>query len=269
MYKLNKRYKMTAPKGTITPTGVREIFSLIYAQNVQDGDWAKRNPDWEGTRYLPTLPDNWAWVWVVQKGETYRGKFPKRVAQYYKKVHNLKAPDAFIEQIGNIARAHSEELSVYYFDFTRDFDWEEGDFGDDGSCFWGGNAAALDMLYANGAQAIRFYNNYGHGIARAWLVPMEAEGITFIFNGYGFPGNPTLTVAQAFARFTELRYQQVALTNNGSDDDTLWINSGIGYVIGKAKRIEEIHHYDFGWYDPEENYPPVVAAINDKTAPGK
>jgi len=267
MYKLNKRYKMKAPKGTITATGVREIFRLIYDQNVLEGEWAKLNPDCEGGRYLHTLPPDWAWVWVVQKSDSYRGKFPKRGAQYYKKVHNLKAPDSFIEEIGNIARAHSEEISVYHFDFVDRFDWQDGDFGDDGSCFWGSNATARDMLHDNGAHAIRFFNKKGRGIARAWVVPLEKEGVYFLFNGYGFPGNPTLTIAQAFARFTELRYQSVVLTNNGSEDDTLWINGGSGYFIGKATRIQELFHYDFGWHDPDEYAPIVSDTTETKPAP--
>ncbi|MEO0564448.1 MAG: hypothetical protein AAF125_20255 [Chloroflexota bacterium] len=251
MYKLHHRYRMAAPTGTISPSGVREIYSLIYQQNLLEGDWKKKNPDYDGNQYLPSLPDEWDWVWVVSDAADYRGKFPKRVSQYYRKVFNLKTPDRFTEAVGNVARAHSEDATEYIFDFTDAFDWEEGSFGDDGSCFWGGNSHARVMLREGGARAVRFYDDKGRGIARAWVYPIEAEGLYIVFNGYGFPGNPTLTIARALARFMERRYKQVVLTNNGEDEGTLWINGGSGYVLGKASRIEDLFHYDLNLPDHE------------------
>jgi hypothetical protein len=249
MYELNKRYTVAAPAGTISPTGVQSVYDVIYAQNLMEDPWKALNPDYEGGRYLPVLPDDWDWVWNVTERKEYTGRFPRRARNYYFKTYKLKCPDKFIEQIGNAAREHSENRTQYSFEFVDRLDWEEGDFGDDGSCFWDDNQGARRMLEDNGAIAVRFYDpdKTDTGIARAWMYPMEAEGIYLLFNGYGFAGNPTLTIARVVSRFLGRRYKGIALTNNGYDEGTLWINGGWGYVIGRQSALSGLDHYDFRW----------------------
>lgn len=257
MFKLNYRYQMTAPQGTITQTGVSAIYQLMYAQDLTTDDWAALNPAWNVSKYLPGLPDDWDWRWSVSTGD-YRGKFPKRLSQYYYKAFGLKAPEGFLVQVGNIARAHSEDRSAYYFDFTDSFDWHAGDFGDDGSCFWGGggNSYARVMLRDNGARAIRFYSSAdpaAAGVARAWIAPLEAEGLYIVFNGYGFPGYATLAIARVFAQFMERSYRRLNLVNIGDTSGTLWINSGMGYVVGHSAAIAEMDFYDLHWPEDDED----------------
>lgn len=241
---LNTRFTITTPAGTISDTGMREIVRLIGAQNLKTEGWKSINPD--ATRAsLPPLPETWEWVWVVNRGE-YAGTMAKRVRNYYRREHGIRCPDGFIEDVGNIARLHSSYNSTYTFEFVDTFNWRSGDFGDQGSCFWGSNSGAREMLKENGALAIRFYED-GKGIARAWVVELQTS-LFVVFNGYGFV-QPTLTITRVLAQHLSATYKRIPLTNNGYDGGTLWINGGIGYLVGSVEALETIDAYDFEWYD--------------------
>src|SRR5688572_6324743 len=194
------RYSVTFPQGEISPSGSNQILDYIYAQSLQTEAWKTLNPEAKAT-FLPVLPDDWQWTWIVQRGE-YVGTLPKRIRSFYFKQHGIKCPDSFIEQIGNLARQHSDSQSYYTFEIVDQFDWEAGDFGDSGSCYWGGNAGARIMLNDNGGMAVCFFTDSGHGYARAWFVEIDTD-LFIIFNGYGFGRgiNATLTIARVLASF--------------------------------------------------------------------
>lgn len=125
-----------------------------------------------------------------------------------------------------------------------------GDFGDGGSCYWGGRDDARAMLADNGAWAIRFYDAADKGYARAWVYQADAD-LLIVWNGYGKPfANPTLTIARIVAAHFNRSYKKIDLSNNGTDTGTLYINSGIGYAIADADELERTHDFDFEWDDP-------------------
>lgn len=250
---LGKRYQYEPMSGTITLAGMSEVQRLISAQRVREGQWKVLNPDFQGYA-LPDLPPTWEWKWLVLLGE-WRGAFPKRIANYYFKAFGLKCLDTFIAEIGSVARRHSNESQVYEFEVVQEYDWRRGQFGDGGSCYWGSNAGAREMLRDNNAYAIRFYEEPGSqiGMARAWLVELR-NGMFIIFNGYGIEGDPTLVIARIFSQFIGLSYRKIHLTNQHDTSGTLWIDGrGEGYLIGTESRIATVHSYDLGWTDYEIN----------------
>jgi hypothetical protein len=240
-FSLYTRYTVTAPKGTISERGIEEVTKFIQAQRLSSDEWREANPNIPYT-YLYSLPVDWDWTWVVQKGE-YAGTLPKRISKYYFKVYNIKCPESFLSQIGNIARAHSEDNLQYEFDFVDKFDWESGDFGDSHSCFWGSKEEARDILHENGALAVRFYKD-GAGSARAWLY--KSEEFLLVFNGYGYL---TLHIARVLSLHFNVSYKKIRLTNYNRDDGTLWINGGTGYLVGTLENIESMDEFDLEWGD--------------------
>lgn len=247
MIELYKRYTHTNQPGTISNEGIIKINNFIARQWLKAEDWQKLNPE-TSLYYLPQLPIDWSYVWLIKEGE-YRGTFPKRVRSYYHKAHGLKCLDSFITELGNLARRYSESTSAYHFEFVNRFDWRDGDFGDSGSCFWHQNAGALDMLTDNGAWAIRFYDDNGKGFGRALVVMIESD-LYVVFNGYGFYSDDTFIIARVIAQFSGLTFKRIDLMNNGMDNGTLWINgSGIGYIVGKPETVAGYSDYDFGWED--------------------
>lgn len=248
----------TMPDGTISNSGIAEIVALMRAQSVKGNSdvsdmWKSLNPNYAGY-YLPDLPDNWIWTWIVQRGE-YAGTFPKRVAKFLWKKANLHCPESFLSELGNIARRHSSEARTYYIDFAGSIDWQDGDFGDEGSCYWGDNEAAQGILEENGAFAIRFYSDdtFENGIGRAWIY--ERRNNFVLWNGYGVEDrDATLNIARIFAAYLGKSYSRVHLTNNGSEGGTVYINGGRGYLIGEASEIEAINYVDLKLGDPEYGY---------------
>lgn len=247
-FELHTQYTITLPAGELSDAGVRAVMQSITAVNfnAENSEWRALNPNWANP-YLPQLADSWQWAWVVQKGE-YAGTLPKRIRNYYFKAHGIKCPDSFIQEIGNIARQHTNSNTVYRFEIVDEFDWQAGDFGDYGSCYWGGNAGARIMLKDNGGMAICFMTDSGTGYARAWLVEID-DNLFVIFNGYGFERGvyATLTITRVFATFMALTYKKIHLDN--SYGSTLYINSGAGYIIGTPESIEGIDEWDFEWHD--------------------
>lgn len=235
------KFTVAFPEGEISAEGQHEISQYIAQQDMLSGEWKRLNPNFQGS-YLPALPNDWLWVWLIQRGE-YAGTMPKRVSSYYWKKHGVKCPEQFLAQLGNIARAHSDESRTYHFEFVSRINWEAGDFGDDGSCFWGGHAGAKVMIEENGGMAIRFYDDAGDGYARAWVVEIEVDFL-IVFNGYGLT---TLQIARVLAQFMGLSYQLIHLTNHPGHE--LYINSGKGYAVGRSDFISTIEEWNLGWDD--------------------
>ena len=249
MIELNVRYTFEAPKGTISPSGIREINLFINRQRLNEGDWVGLNPSITRT-WLPSLPEDWPYVWLVQTGQ-YRGTFPRRVSNWLYKEYGLKCPDSFVSELGNLARRHTEDNPAYHFEFMNDFsNWREGEFGDGGSCYyWSQNERVWEALASNGAWAVRFYQTDGRGLARAWFVPLPND-FYILFNGYGFVGNSTLIIARVIAAWLGAGYKKITLYNNGHSNGLVWIDDAIGYVIGSEVMISGIGYYDLRWDVP-------------------
>lgn len=239
MFTLYTRYTLTMPEGVISESGVYAIINFLEAQDLTVDAWKDINPTNEKTR-LPNLPNDWQWVWIVQRG-AYAGTMPKRVSKYYHKVHGLTLPQSVLVTLGNIARSHTSEQASYTFEFANKIDWKAGDFGESsGSCWWGSYSGSRVMWDANGGLSIRFYNETGHGFARAWVMEVDTNLYT-VMNGYGLS---TLQITRVFAQFTGLSYKQIHLDNSMST--SLFINGDSGYIVGSIEVISEIEYWDFG-----------------------
>jgi hypothetical protein len=239
--KLYTRYTIDLPQGTIANGGIALIVKLLDAQNLNADEWKAVNPNLN-RRFLPDLPQDWSWEWLVTGKGDYVGTFPKRISKFFWHIHGIKCPQSLIQEIGNIARQHSGTASHYEFEFVDRFDWEAGDYGDKGSCYFGGHSAAREILQDNGALAICFYENE-EGYARAWLAKLS-DARFILFNGYGMPASPTLTIARIFATWLNLNYKKINLVNHGETGGMLYINAGSGYLIGTPEQLESTTFHD-------------------------
>lgn len=247
---LHTKYTFTMPQGTISDEGIRLIKAYIDAQSLYADNWKAVNPTY--TRdYLPLIPQDWQWTWLVAGKGEYVGTFPKRLSKFYFQEHAIKCPTSFVQELGNLARKHSSEQITFTFDFTDTFDWESGDFGDDNSCYFTDRRAALGMLAENDALAIRFYESE-KGIGRAWLARLS-DSRYIVFNGYGIAGDATLKIAQIMATWLGLGYKHISLENYGQTGGTLWINGGNGYLIGTSEQTAAMTNHDLQ-FDCDECY---------------
>lgn len=250
MIEFNKRIKLTTPAGMISIAGIDAIRTFIFHQNLETDEWKAVNPEATFPR-LPSLPEDWNWTWIVQRG-TYAGTMPKRISSYYHKVHSLKCPPAFLTAVGNLARQHSLDNTAYDFEFVDHFDWQAGEFGDHGSCLWGSRETAKDIMLANGCKAVRFYDANGNGQGRAWFYTIQPD-LHVVWGGYGFLADATLTIARVLALHLALTYKRISLTNNEDDGGLVWINAGRGYLIGFPDVLKLYDRYDLGWETNEDH----------------
>jgi hypothetical protein len=210
---------------------------------------------------LGELPKDFEPTWT-----TKRGTLPKRITAHCYKVNKVKLSPEQVSELGNIARRHTSLAETYILDFTRLFDWNAGDFGDSGSCFWGSNSGARLMLVEHGAYAIRAYKwknlapnpakagllEYENvrGFARAWVVKLPDNKLV-VYNGYG-SGITTLDFARILALKYSLSYKKINVTNNGSQSGLMYINSG-SYIVGAWNKIEAIISHDLCMEDIEDS----------------
>jgi hypothetical protein len=253
MFQLHTRYTYTMPQGTISDEGIRLIKRFLDAENLSVDDWKTLNPD-SIRSYLPALPHDWQWSWLVAGKGEYVGTFPKRVSKFYWQESKIKSPQRFLSELGNLARQHSSEQITFSFDFTDSIDWEDGDFGDENSCYWSDHAPARGMLEENNALAIRFYesNESDKGIGRAWIAQLSNKRY-IAFNGYGIQGDATLKIAQIMATWLGLGYKKIELSNYGQTGGMLWINGTHGYLIGTSEQTAAMDSHDLQ-FDCDECY---------------
>lgn len=192
---------------------------------------------------MPSLPDDWEWKpKVSDKEHKYgAGKFAKRVQRYYYQTCNTKIPAKNLEHIGQVAQDNLVLSNLYEFDFTEHIDWDDGDFDDEGSCFWGTNAGAKQMIQDNGL-AIRFFAGK-EGIGRAWIGSNGIDDSIVVFNGYGLE---TLEIAKILANWQGVEYKKIDLYNYGTTDGLLFINSS-NYIVGPNEIIAKVKKVDLEW----------------------
>lgn len=184
-----------------------------------------------GTNGFNYLPDDFNWQFVNR-----HGKITKRIAKLYKlRGYSLNAQ--LLSIIGQIARDYSAKESDITYDLTQEFNWNSGDFGDSGSCFFGGRGQARSMMSDVNSYAFRYYApGTLNGIGRFWIIPLTDETVSII-NIYGKWN--LIKGARILAELLETDYKKLdSLECGGSDSGMLWINnSGASYIVGDVSEI--------------------------------
>ena len=228
---LDIKIKLNVPTGIITTEG-RSIID-----------------DWMQGKDLPCLPDWWDYKTQVPGRGEYVGSFCKRVAKYCYQEFKIKLTSNQLGELGSIMSHHTNKNNKYILEYTQDLNWEAGDFGDEGSCFWSCHKSARRTLEEYGAYAIRFYDvkNSNRGIARAWIC--QQKNYYVLFNGYGLE---TSDIARTMAHHLNLSYRCIQLQNNEEKEGFLWINGskekssyhGSGFVIAAESVVHGISEID-------------------------
>jgi polyhydroxyalkanoate synthesis regulator phasin len=246
---------LNTPEGVISETGQNDIEWYLQTKlnglDETTGKWSETKRD-----YHP-LPKEFEWVWT-----TNRGTLPKRITSYYYKNWQVKLSPEIVTELGNRGKLHASKAQTIVMDMTDSIDWQDGQFGDNGSCFWGEKSGAKSMIEKHGF-AVRAYKardaytikegdpivwSHIRGYARAWLAEVR-RNVVVVFNGYG---ESTLNFARLLALKFGCSYKRINLLNNGYDDGVLWINGAVGYLIGEHSKIEGFSKHDLGWPDIED-----------------
>lgn len=163
------------------------------------------------------------------------GRILKRFAKFWKEHKGEKLSDEVQGIIGDrlqyYVMNHSDPTS-FIVDFTDCFDWDDGQFGKSGSCWWGTYGDSLPTFEHGGGWAIRFYSDMddSRGIGRTWIFPYG--NVLLCFNSYGIE-RPLVSkvIKQVFYQNgVTLHYKKTEVYN--SNNGTIpYINSGTGFVL--------------------------------------
>lgn len=146
--------------------------------------------------------------------------------------------------------------------FTHTIDWNAGEFGDGGSCLWGGKVNGRYMIQKNKAFAVQFFadKNAEIKMGRCWgwwskhgLIIWNGynrENIRSQVDDYGILGRNSdhldimaMMIAKAFG----VQSKKIVLHNEGKGNGNLHINKSTGYLIAPGSTLKRIHSFDFNW----------------------
>ena len=172
--KLDTPYRINIPAKSVTMEGMVEVKHYISRR----------------TGFI--LPLEFSSEWLItnkNEDEGRVGTMPKRIGKWLYKGYQKKISSAFMAEIGNIARAHTIKEDIFIFDITQQLDWNAGDFGDDGSCYFGGeyNHSRVGLIDAE-QYALRLFRNKEEKVKishvraipnRTWLCRSKSINVSY------------------------------------------------------------------------------------------
>lgn len=227
--------------------------------------------------YVKFSKQKWSyfsWNWET-KQHSLSGTLPKRLSKLFYEVKGMKMPPEMLTQIGNLAARSLLRADNLVVDFTRQLDWGNGDFGDDGSCYWGDHWMCRGTIEYAGGGAMRYYRhevledeiakrqvNIYSGLGRAWMVPdVPEKGSAAFFNVYGRLSTSAFAslAIKTFKHVFGIEYDVVTDINFSTNTDNMYINGDECCVVFPAHQREDIDAilYDengvfVDWYNAEE-----------------
>lgn len=227
---MNARWFVTLPGGTLTDAHVETVVSLLGQCIADAGDGGVMIFD--ALQQARRMLEDIGLDWVVPKAD-YAGTFPKRVASWYRRNARPLLTAELQRVIGEIGARLGPQVNhgrTYFCDLVRHIDWDAGDFGDDGSCYWTTNKVARPALNDDPyTGALRFWSgddDDAHGIARCWVTRCDEHVI--VWNAYGL--NAVTCARVLAAALPGYTYAKCDLVNNGERKGKVWIN-GDAHVL--------------------------------------
>lgn len=176
------------------------------------------------------------------------GKLNKRISSYMYKTYGLKLSDKDVSELGNMIYKFTASEQSSLVDLTQDFDWDDGQFGHDGSCYWGDYAESRDMIESANGFCLRYYESMedDNGIGRTWIIPMSDNQSIVIFNAYGCRLEQSAAILAKLLATDDTPYVWNRLNlHNHHDSCRPYINSNLGIVVTpKGSQLDGISSYD-------------------------
>ena len=164
--------------------------------------------------------------WVITRGDI-AGTFPKRLAKICKRQWGIVLDSKILGKIGNIAQKHTLYNREYFIEFSRDFNWTPGEFGDEGSCFFGVYKYQRTRIKLLGGYAMKVYNEDESPLGRAWILPYDKMGNNFlVFNSYNTRNYNLIFFARLLAIYLGGIYEMI----NG-DIPNIYTNHNYFYFV--------------------------------------
>jgi len=168
----------------------------------------------------------------IEQGK-FQGRINKRLKKYLTE-KRVEIPPKFSSEVGEIVSKLTNKSIV--MKITKNLEWEQGEYGDDGSCFWEGRSVCRTEIFpAWDVHACLIESNDGQGMARCWIYPIHAgdelrpiteaikvkrDLLYIAFNPYGYE-------VDRFTRILSYQFNWVGhLLSQFEGDGAMYVNSG-------------------------------------------
>ena len=221
------KFEFSMPGGMVSESGIDELIMYLRDTAVNE-TFTMTTSRWKST--IEEVGMDWV---------TKQGTWPKRFLKELKKISKsyMTSNQTFngiftqpiVSEIGSIISRNTEHDTQFRFDIVTHFDWDAGDFGDNGSCFWGTErSGARTAMGENGFLALRFFDG-DRGKARCWIGQDPETDLPVMFNGYGMD---LIRQVRILATYLGVMYHKTCVQNHGDDSGILYINGGRGFILG-------------------------------------
>lgn len=172
--------------------------------------------------------------WVVEKVDgPVTGKWTSRFAKLWKQTKGVKFDAKILSEIGEQLTL-SNPNNTAYFEICKQIEWNAGDFGDGGSCWFNtihpSYAFRTKFLASGRGYALKFFRNEAEytanrnrGMGRCWMG--EQGEHLFFWNGRG-GSISTKYAAKVIATYLKTDFTLSGFTVKNSYKD------GDGYIVG-------------------------------------
>lgn len=197
-----------------------------------------------------------SWLGISRYSLSYTKSYFREILQTY---HNL-GYKLSLSQIRILKKRYNNlKISCNYpvkFEITKNLVWTPGDFGDGTSCYFGGKAAARQMMFNHGAFIIKFYNMNDDKLGRC-LGYLDGD-VLILWNGYYRDIAPKFisikdslvldTYRAILTQYFGVYCNRIKLVNNGKGSGTLHINMEYGHILGaNVDLIVKTTKVDLNW----------------------
>lgn len=250
----DERLTVKLPSGTIDEMGMSLILDVVYSEGTLSSSTVRG--------MLEEVGPQW---------QTTRGNFTRRLSSAYYKATKAKFPDGVLSKIGNLARAHSDDSSEWYVEFTRDLNLSAEDFYHEDSCWWQSYYESRCALKGWGGIGLRSFDDPERSDSvsgRAWVQPLNSDlkpthdamgaHAYIVYNGYGDLDG--YKAARIVAHLTSKTYRKVDLSASPQ-----YVNSGVGYLVADEATCAATTAVDY-YYQAHDTLDALTFANNDKEA---
>lgn len=194
-------------------------------------------------KYTKVLPYKFDYEWVNKEG-----KLSSRIEKFLYKDYGVKLENTEKERLGQLSRLATANQGSTYYAGLRPINWKAGDYGDRGSCFWGGSRSNKTSIKKAGGKGFVLHNpeNPNEKLSRALVTPMPQFGANcwFLINVYtqrGRTDQDIRSMANLFKQYMEQVHNKKKLRVKTTTriNTNIYVNGGRGCLIGDKNSIKE------------------------------
>jgi len=188
------------------------------------------------------LPRKFKFDWVTKEG-----RLITRIEKYLYKTYKIKTKNwssKVLEQLGQLCKPDDTTSGEDIHGAIRTIAWKPGDYGDDGSCFWGCHKSDKLKIKANGGRGFVLHNSDKPDDARGRCLIAPYNGAFLLFNCYTKSGHKQLRLEDFAAHFktylsTMLESKKIAIQPT-SVSAGVYFNNSSNFLVGDKLALRKI-----------------------------